>query len=113
VKSIEEADMAEQTRRRVAVAAVALATAGGLALLPATPAQADRVCTLTENAHQFNNVDQNGGMGAAEHVLHAGRGFHSYEFYYVDGYFRVWVMGYGAEHPNDDGFILWDHTSGC
>jgi hypothetical protein len=30
----------------------------------------------------------------------------------VDGYFRVWVMGYGAEHPNDDGFTLWDHTSG-
>jgi hypothetical protein len=48
-----------------------------------------------------------------EFTLHADRGYHSYQIYYLDGHGRWWVAGYGAEHPNNDGFILLEHTSGC
>jgi hypothetical protein len=104
--------MAGQLRRRIAVAAAALAATGSLALVPTVPAHADVVCRTVENAVQFNGVNSNGGVDR-EFTLHADRGYHSYQIYYLDGHGRWWVAGYGAEHPNNDGFILLEHTSGC
>ena len=78
----------------------------------ASPAHADVVCKTSSNAYQYNRVDAYGGVGSQEFTLHADRGFHSYQFYVLDGYNRWWVKGYGAEHPDNDGFILLSHTNG-
>jgi hypothetical protein len=100
-------------RRKVAVALAALGTGvAASVLLVATPAQADTVCNLSSNAFQYQAVQASGG-NTYEFTLHAGRGYHSYDIGVRDGQNRLWVYGYGAEHPGNTGWILASHVPNC
>ena len=103
-------------RRRFAVLAAGMLAGSAITLAgPASAAQvqpADVVCNLTSNAYLFVSMSHAGGSGA-QFTLHKGRGFHSYEHYYFDDDHRNWVYGYGAEHPDVDGWILLSHAPTC
>ncbi len=98
--------------RRLALGLGAVAIALASALFGGAPAYADKVCNLSSNAQQYTAVDVGGGLNY-EFTLHEGRGYHSYQQYYHDGYGRWWTYGYGAEHSGNAGWVLTSHVPDC
>ena len=97
------------------IAALVVGVGGGSAVATAPAHASDAwgvVCNLNSNAWLFAAVDGNGGYFVLR-TLHAGRGFRWHGQGVNDYYGRNWFYGHGAEAPDQDGWVLASHLSGC
>jgi hypothetical protein len=99
-------------KKKLAAFAAALAvTAGGVTATTALPASADdTLCMTTENAPFYAGRDNSGGTNYL-FTLSAGRGFRYNHNGAFDIYYRFWISGHGAEHPDVEGWVLASHTN--
>lgn len=100
------------TKKLAAFAAAFTVTVSGVTAVTAVPASADDgiLCSTTENAPFYAGVDNSGGTDYL-FTLSAGRGFRYNGSGAFDIYYRFWISGHGAEHPDVEGWVLASHTN--